>query len=275
MPRYTEEELISLLHQYYTEFGTCPSPRCLDNNVRYPSARIYQKRFGTWKNALIAAELRSKLNESFFNNVNTNIQWYYIGFLIGDGSIVKDPSGKYCKLSVALQATDIKWLEDFKCVLNTDNKIIYDSNRNSNKLTITSNEIIADLSNYNVIPLKSWNCRLPLSKINSSNHAAAFLHGLLDADGHIGVYDYDYQSYNLISFVGTHQVCLDIRTLLQQYLDISDGNIYHNSDVTSTIKWANKSEFVKILDFLYSNEELYEICLERKLQMYREIKNDR
>jgi hypothetical protein len=179
MPRYTEEELITLLHAYVDEFGELPTPAKLDAVDTYPSARCYSKRFGNWLNALYAAELKTQLNDSYFSNMNSLEKWYYVGFLIGDGSITQSPDNTYKRLAVGLNAQDEVWLETFKNKLNSSNVISYDVKRNAKIFAITSAQIVNDLSKFNIIPRKSWNCSLLISYLDTSTKASAFLLGLL------------------------------------------------------------------------------------------------
>ena len=50
--RYTEKELIEILQKTYTESGNTPTTLTFRENPKLPSANVYEKRFGTWTNAL-------------------------------------------------------------------------------------------------------------------------------------------------------------------------------------------------------------------------------
>lgn len=47
-PKYTDEELLNLLAQFYNEIGRAP----IENEFGIPSCSTYQIRFGSWSNAL-------------------------------------------------------------------------------------------------------------------------------------------------------------------------------------------------------------------------------
>lgn len=50
--RYSDEELISFIHEYYYHFGKTPTQRDIDNNKSFPSLVTFFNRFGSFQNAL-------------------------------------------------------------------------------------------------------------------------------------------------------------------------------------------------------------------------------
>ncbi|MDP6626755.1 MAG: hypothetical protein QGG50_02550 [Methanopyri archaeon] len=58
--RYTDEELIDALHQAAEVLGRRPTPKDLERTKDLPSTLTYQKRFGSWSNALRAAGFRPR-----------------------------------------------------------------------------------------------------------------------------------------------------------------------------------------------------------------------
>lgn len=271
MPRYSEEALIQLLLQFTDEFGHCPSPAELDATNGYPSARIYQKRFDSWNNALYKAGLKKELVQSYWSDLDSLEKWYYLGFIIGDGSITTNTNKEYTRLQIALNEKDKEWLDTALINFNTSNKLCYRANTRSYGLSITSKQWVKDLAKYYVVPRKSYCAKLPLEFIETEQQAAALLLGLFDADGHVGIYNTEKQQHQKFSIVGTSDICLDMRKLLSSYIYINSGSIYHNSDVTHTIKWASKSDLIKIREFLYQNTELSPIWLKRKHNKFNEI----
>lgn len=58
MPKeYKEKELLDFFPRYVNEYNEIPTARDFDNTPGYPSCRTYQKRFGSWSNALKLVEL--------------------------------------------------------------------------------------------------------------------------------------------------------------------------------------------------------------------------
>lgn len=67
---HIKNELIKYLHKFYKEFGKVPTTRDLKNTNGYPTNYGYTKYFGSYKNALIEAELfelRIDKNKNIFN----------------------------------------------------------------------------------------------------------------------------------------------------------------------------------------------------------------
>lgn len=52
LSRYTDEELLGYIVQFYEENGRPPTTRDFTNNREYPGFAIYQIRFGSWQKAL-------------------------------------------------------------------------------------------------------------------------------------------------------------------------------------------------------------------------------
>ncbi len=55
--RYTKEELLSLIKQYYKEYNKVPSLTDIQKNPKYPSHNTFSNHFGSWNNALRLAGL--------------------------------------------------------------------------------------------------------------------------------------------------------------------------------------------------------------------------
>ncbi len=49
---YTDEQLLSYLIQFYEKYGRPPTEEDFQNNSEYPGLSTYQRRFGSWSNAL-------------------------------------------------------------------------------------------------------------------------------------------------------------------------------------------------------------------------------
>jgi hypothetical protein len=56
---YTNDQLLEYLRKFYRETGTTPEARNFNNNPKYPGYSVYQKRFGSWNNAIILAGLQT------------------------------------------------------------------------------------------------------------------------------------------------------------------------------------------------------------------------
>lgn len=58
--RFSDKELLNFLQAFYKENGKVPIVKDFFNNSKYPSCAIYQKRFGSWNNAMKLAGLDSR-----------------------------------------------------------------------------------------------------------------------------------------------------------------------------------------------------------------------
>lgn len=57
--KYSDEELINYLINYYDEFDKVPTTRDIKNNPNYPTDETFRSHFGSWKEALKRANLYS------------------------------------------------------------------------------------------------------------------------------------------------------------------------------------------------------------------------
>ncbi len=68
LSRYTNEELLGYLRQFYKENGRVPIVADFDNNPKCPGPKIYWTRFGSWDNALDIIGLLDKRKRETYTN---------------------------------------------------------------------------------------------------------------------------------------------------------------------------------------------------------------
>jgi len=81
---YDDTFLLNELKHFYTQTGRSPTQNDF-NDIKYPSVGVYQRRFGSWNNALIKAGLKINSNQRelignetcFICNEPTTSHWYY------------------------------------------------------------------------------------------------------------------------------------------------------------------------------------------------------
>lgn len=56
--KYTDDQLLEYLRQFYRETGTTPQAADFATNQKYPGSTVYQKRFGSWNNAIKMSGLK-------------------------------------------------------------------------------------------------------------------------------------------------------------------------------------------------------------------------
>ena len=121
-------------------------------------------------------------NENYFEDINTEEQAYWLGFLAADGRINRRT------LKINLNIRDKKHLEKFATTLNS-NLIVkeipgtsYGEGTAMASLEINSIKMVADLAKYGVIPNKSLILKPPILPPELERH---WIRGYLDGDGSI------------------------------------------------------------------------------------------
>lgn len=145
------------------------------------------------------------------------------------------------------------------------------------RFDLGSKKIIEDLSQYGIIPNKTLTLKFP-SNI-PSEFDSSLLRGMFEGDGGLTIgtttrfYKHLNKSYTKpyqeLSFTGTYDMCEGFQNTLLKHVKIAKKNIKHNHSIYR-IRWSNKEEIIKILDFLYEDCENH--YLKRKYELYRMLK---
>lgn len=205
----------------------------------------------------------TKINESFFETIDSPEKAYILGLLITDGYVTyPNRDGRSPSWGITLQSQDLHILNDIKSALNTDKKICKRIHNNSEEyyLIITSQKMVDDLSKYGVVPRKSKTTRLP---IISQKYMPDLIRGIFDGDGCVA-------KTGVCSFCGNEQMISDIKNFLVSNLGISNNKISnrHNSKINSeymdvfAFYFSSKDDKIKFYNYIYYSDSV--ICLKRK-----------
>lgn len=206
-------------------------------------------------------------NEAIFDRINNPEKAYWLGFLMGDGSIVNH------NLVIELSNSDIDQMEKLILFFNGNNSV-KETRKNCSYICFTSEYLIRSLSKYGIVPRKTYN-RVKTPKM-SPKYLRHFYRGLYDSDGWITEhklkntnkpqYEFGFSSYY-------PDILVEIQSFLIQQGCKSGGSlrtrICDNHQVSQLIIGGN-SNFIKIYDTFYKNATIY---LERKYQKSTEFYN--
>ena len=212
-----------------------------------------------------------KVNEDFFEKIDSEIKAYLLGFFVADGSICMNSRCKnsYC-LSVNLTKDDeeiVKLYNDYIC---PNNHIRYNNNKNGaiNRRTTaiikwTSTKMKEILGEYNMKPRKTYDFEFEFQfdKI-PEEFLWDFIRGFFDGDGHI--------SYNCDNHTMTFAFYGTSKPFLEQIGLIFEKEFNVEMKIDSTIKTKltlyclrfnsnfKKKEFIKSLyEKFYKNRNFY------------------
>ena len=185
----------------------------------------------------------SKINETYFDNPNTEKSAYWAGFIAADGYIYKP--NNYVRLEI-----NIKDKQHLELLGNDIGKNVTEYNKhNSCKLTISSKHIINTLEQYNITQNKSLTLQFP-TNINTDN-IHHFIRGYFDGDGSF---------YKIYDIVGNQQF---LQSLVNSLPFKCEYSLYKPKDENSYVLRIRTKSLKQFFEFMYKDSTIY---LDRKYQ---------
>lgn len=242
------------------------------------------KMYGTWNHSIAnileekdierdrrLSTRKYKLDEHYFDNIDTKVKAYIYGLLLSDGSNNPDKS----TVAISLQEEDVDLLERVRYEIGSTKPLEYlDYSKkddfgyhykNQYRLLLFSNKICDALERHGLVKNKSLILTFP--------HFDDFvmpdmIRGMWDGDGTLGLYN---NKKIGLSLTATEMFCFGLEEYLYDILNITSCHIYdascHNG-VTKCLVIGKNSEKIKFLEWMYENAEIY---LQRKYDKYLEI----
>lgn len=203
-----------------------------------------------------------KLNESYFENIDSPEKAYWLGFIAADGCIYQTGSGSKV-LSFNINSRDKNHLEKFLQAIKSTAKIKIISGSGFGEMTeiaslqINSKKIVEDLNKFGIIQKKS----LILDKPNiEEKYLFDWIRGYFDGDGSITVELPNGNSQ--INFLGTKEILTFIQeTLRPEKINKLQSNCLNKNSFSLT--YGGKQLIIQLLNKFYKNPTIY---LERKYE---------
>jgi DNA-binding CsgD family transcriptional regulator len=210
---------------------------------------------------------RYKLNENYFDKVDTPNKAYILGFFYADGS----NSDSKCTITMSLQEEDKDILEAIRKEIGSEKPLEFldYSNKhdggynykNQYRLLMFSKHMCETLKNVGMIPNKSLALQWPtFLRDDLYSH---FLRGYIDGDGYIQPQKWEHN----VNFLSTYDFCNKAKEYIENKLDIQcrlDEAPCKNG-ITTYLCVRHKNQVKKFLDYIYQDAELY---LNRKYNVY-------
>jgi intein-encoded DNA endonuclease-like protein len=218
-----------------------------------------------------------KLDESYFEKINTPNKAYFLGLMYADGNVrfrSRRKNNVECgQFRISLQIEDSHIIENFKKELE------YSGNLTSKKqkgckdqvgLEICSTKMARDLEKLGCIPTKSLVLEFPKEEQVPSKLLHHFIRGYFDGDGCITsqITKTGHKQMNF-SIVGTKTICENINIIFHKNIDTSitklgDFKTYFVYNV------SGNNNIRKIYDYLYKDAIVFLI---RKHKKFKEVFN--
>ena len=213
-----------------------------------------------------------KLNEHYFDVIDTPNKAYILGLLHADGCNKMDKS----TVSIGLQESDNDLLEKIRFEIGSEKPLRFIDNSNKHtfgynyenmyELQMFSIHMCKQLAEKGIVPNKSLVIGFP--EWLSEDLISHYIRGVFDGDGTISQ-TYVSENNKPISFniVGTDSFCQSLKRICEDKLNIN-SYIYdascHNG-ITKQFTINAKNDIKKFLDWIYQDDDIF---LQRKYDRY-------
>lgn len=207
-------------------------------------------------------------NQNAFNEILTEEDAYWLGFITADGYI-NETNGW---LNIGLGEIDLEHLKKFLRYMKfTEEEIpqvikqrtggAYTRDNITYTITICGRKLINNLKQYGLFQGKSGK-EVPY-KCSTIELEKAYIRGLLDGDGYIRSTEYG------VGLVGSQEILQYVRDFLGQQLNWKDykNKYIHEHDTIYKFAVGGKNISKDILTLLYENSSIY---LDRKYNLYEQ-----
>lgn len=252
-PYQDKGQLTKLLNEYRSYKATAQFL-----GVNKKTIIAWAKKFGLQSVGTQGAR-RHKVNEHFFDNIDTEEKAYWLGFLMADGCVYHGSDKNSYRLQINLAASDIDCLERFNKALSSDYtiRIVDVQNRKTNKvhtaaqLKINCTALCKKLIKHGVVPRKSLICQAPNIASKLVPH---YIRGYFDGDGCIT--RNKYMKKWSIKIIGTESTL----EFFQAYFDKHEitSAIYDiNHSKAKTLEITRKLSISHFYDCIYNNASVF------------------
>lgn len=213
-----------------------------------------------------------KVNEEYFDVIDSPNKAYIIGFLSADGCNYPKKS----TISMSLEECDKEILEKICLEMDNQHPLEYIDYTNKNdfgysyknqyRMLIFSSHMCEALNKVGVSPNKSLS--LSFSKMIPEEYLADYVRGVFDGDGSIGIKDLStYNGTLSVSITSTYDFCYELKNRLLDNLGIYSriNEASNHNGITSCISISKKDDIKRFLDWIYNDAALY---LKRKHDVY-------
>lgn len=225
-------------------------------------------RFKKWGYEIVNQQNRCRINEKSFDNITTEEQYYWLGFMYADGNISSEGN----RIEVRLSIKDLEHLEKFKKFLELSTEIrtgVCNGNGFCH-LSVRNKHMWNTLNSLGCSPQKSLTLKFPKSEFfKSAENVLHFLRGYVDGDGCLSTYCNTTKTSirTEINIVGTEQFLTSINKMFKNkgYIRSKKSKNYDNKSYSLTFSDVPSRKLARLL---YENATIY---LDRKYEKYLEF----
>lgn len=259
---FTEDQLKDIYHLYFDEHKSFKDLKEIYHHEQGVFTRVF-KEHGWKPKAPNCKYGKYKLNEHYFDVIDTPDKAYVLGLLYADGN----NNDKQHIITIELQIDDYDLLVDINKLFETERPVrIYDYTGKSNrtkptcKLTLYSPHLCERAAELNLVPRKSLILEFP--NWMDKDLIPFMLRGYIDGDGwvrpdHLGFMSSDkfcYGAKEYFDSIGMKTSVMDMKR--------------HYNEHTKTLYFTNKEDIRKFAKMMFSQGTVF---MKRKYDKYIEF----
>jgi hypothetical protein len=196
---------------------------------------------------------------------------------MSDGNLLDNNKNNYYhRITLKLKSTDSKPIKLLHSELNCKNNIKTNSYKDkrtnkiysSTRVDIHSEKIYLDLEKHGMFPNKSCVEKPPINL--DQEYELAFIRGIIDGDGSIGLYTTDKQTISSISISTGKELNNWILNTIKKHTNIKVGYIANHYNTTKLI-FSGIKNVKEISKWMLSNHSLNKISLNRKNNIMEKV----
>lgn len=215
------------------------------------------------------------INSNYFSTIDSHLKAYFVGFIAGDGALVKSSKSSTITLTITLNARDASVLEKLREELGMSRplwRFVSQGKFDHVRLVTSDRQIVSDLQNLGIAPRKSLTMPNILPCI-PEEFRNSFILGLFDADGSCCVRQADWFDKARGRVYSGVRHAVQIRATMPMCLGIVEQlglKAFHISDADSlpNLVIGSKLEFTKFFNLVYANCPFY---LQRKYEKFLSV----
>lgn len=211
-----------------------------------------------------------KINEDYFENIDTERKAYFLGLLYADGNLSSRKSDN--RVSIILHEKDRHILVELSNDIYGFEKIHQDGQNNKGEkylgVAIYSKKMHSDLSKLGCTPQKSFTITFPSFDIVPKELIWHFIRGFMDGDGCICTKESNLRTR--IDFTANKDFIIGLRDFFANTLGLNiNQRIEPNkeNEKTHNIQYSSDKDINMILDEIYKDATIF---LTRKKEKYLE-----
>jgi len=268
---YNDSDILAFYEEYKNTENWPLVKFAQKNNLKIYGLRNGFKRLDLKVFSQEITKRKYRINDNFFQDIDTEEKAYFLGFIFADGCNCKR------RLEVSLAKQDIDILEKLSKTLlfGVNNIKEYKTKKEGCQdkigLYIVSEKLTDDLKRWGCVPCKTFVLNFPKVPKHLINH---FVRGYFDGDGSLtfgerkktkycDVYFSIVSTYQMLTAIGSNINLLGVNWYINKRHKERKNNNY-------TLRVHGKKQIRKVCDWLYSNATIF---LNRKFEAYQRLVN--